>query len=223
MQRKISFSIGEYYHIYNRGTDKREIFADIHDHRRFSALLYACNSAIPVNISEHLQKGRSFLELFDIERGDSLVDVVVYCLMPNHFHLLVRERTEGGIVKFMGKLSTAYSMYFNSRNDRSGGLFEGRFKAKHIESDNYLKYLYAYIHLNPVKIIDPKWKEEGIKDRITALDFLKNYEYSSYLDWQGIVRPETRILNREAGPEYFTSVKDFDSFVREWLDFRPEI
>jgi putative transposase len=223
MQRKISFSINEYYHIYNRGTDKREIFNDSRDHRRFCALLYACNSSIAVNISEHFQKGRSFLELFDIERGDSLVDIIAYCLMPNHFHLLVREKTEGGVARFMAKLSTGYSMYFNSKNDRSGALFEGRFKAKHVDSDNYLKYLYAYIHLNPIKIIDSKWKEEGIKDRVAALDFLKDYEYSSYFDWQGATRPEAKILNREAGPEYFAKQKDFNDFVNEWISFKKEM
>lgn len=162
------------------------------------------------------------MELFEIERGETLVDVIVYCLMPNHFHLLIREKKAGGIAKFLGKLSTGYSMYFNNKNKRTGALFEGRFKAVHVDSDEYLQYLFAYIHLNPVKIIDPSWKENGIKDRIVAQEFLKNYAHSSYPDYQGVVRMETKIINREAGPEYFTTAKAFDDFVNDWLDFKIE-
>lgn len=223
MQRKISFSAEEYYHIYNRGTDKRTIFLENHDYQRFSALLYACNGIAPVDIAKHFRQGRSFADLFEIDRGETLVDIVAYCLMPNHFHLLVREKEEGGIAKFMGKLSTGYSMYFNKKNDRSGALFEGRFKAKHIDMDEYLKYLFAYIHLNPVKIIDPIWKENGIQNRVAAQDYLSRYGYSSYLDWKGELRLESKILNREAAPEYFTTAKDFDDFVNDWLLFKIEI
>lgn len=222
MQRKIDFSTGEYYHIYNRGTDKRTIFLDFNEYNRFKALLYVCNSTEPVNISDHLKKGRSFFELFEVKRGETLVDIIVYCLMPNHFHLLIREKAEGGIAKFMAKLSTGYSMYFNKKNKRTGVLFEGRFKAKHVDTDEYLKYLFAYIHLNPVKIIDPEWKENRIADRTTAQNYLKVYEYSSYFDYQGIERLETKIINKEAGPEYFTTVEDFDNFVNEWLIFTQE-
>ena len=110
MQRKINFSIGEYYHIYNRGTDKRTIFLDPHNYQRFIALLYACNTTEPVNISDHLKKGRTFSEVFDIERDNTLVEIGAYCLMPNHFHLLIREKTEGGISAFMRKLLTGYSL-----------------------------------------------------------------------------------------------------------------
>jgi putative transposase len=193
-----------------------------HDYNRFKALLYACNSTNPVNISEHLQKGRSFFELFEIDRAETLVDIIVYCLMPNHFHLLIREKSERGIQKFMMKLSTGYSMYFNKKNDRSGALFESRFKAKYVDTDEYLKYLFAYIHLNPVKIIDPLWKENGIKNRAAAQEYLKNYEHSSYFDYQGVARLEAKIINREAGPEYFITAKDFDDFVNDWLTFKEE-
>ena len=217
MQRNINFSTGEYYHIYNRGNDKRFIFLEAHDYKRFKALLYACNSSAPVDLSKHFREGRSFAELFEIDRGETLVDVIVYCLMPNHFHLLIREKKAGGIAKFLGKLSTGYSMYFNNKNERTGALFEGRFKAKHIDTDEYLKYLIAYIHLNPIKIIDSEWKKNGIKDRVAAQEFLKNYEDSSYPEYRGTVRTESGILNREAGPEYFITAKDFDDFVNDWL------
>lgn len=219
MIRNINFSIGEYYHLYSRGTDKRVIFMEHHDYQRFKALLYVCNSTNSVDIAKHFRAGRTFEELFDIERDDTLVDIGAYCLMPNHIHLLVREKVEGGITKFMHKLLTAYSMYFNKKNSRTGSLFESKFKAKHIDTDEYLKYLFSYHHLNPVKLIEPKWKESGIADRETAKQHLADYTYSSYLDYQGEVRPESKILNREVFPEYFTTVEDFGVFIDEWLSF----
>lgn len=190
-----------------------------HDYERFKALLYVCNSVKAVDINMHFQEGRTFIDLFNLERGDTLVDVGVYCLMPNHFHILIREKIEGGITKFMSKLSISYCMYFNKKHKRTGGLFEGPFKAKHVDSDEYLKYLFAYHHLNPIKIIDSKWKEDGIQDRIAAKDYLSHYTYSSYLDYQRVVRPESKILNQEAFPGYFVTPKDFDEFVDEWLSF----
>src|SRR3989338_5483185 len=100
--------------------------------------------------------------------------------MPNHFHLLLKEIEMGGISQFMGKLSTAYSMYFNKKYERTGSLFEGRFKSSRIANDNYLHYLFAYIHLNPIKLIEPMWKEKGINDFARAKEFLGRYNYSSY-------------------------------------------
>ena len=220
MNRSFDFSIGEYYHLYNRGTDKRIIFTNRNDHNRFVLLLHLCNGIERVDVSNKLREGQTFTELINIEFSDRLVDIVAYCLMPNHFHLLVREKQEDGISLFMKKLLTAYSMYFNNKNNRTGALFEGRFKAKHANTDEYLKYLFAYIHLNPIKIIDSKWKEKGIQNLKTAQNFLNNYEHSSYLDWMGNDRHESKILNRDASPEYFSTVKDFNDFVNEWLTFK---
>ncbi len=184
------------------------------------ALLYVCNSTKAVDINTHFQGRKSLLELFGTERDDTLVEIGLYCLMPNHFHILVREKVEGGLSKFMGKLATAYSMYFNKKNNRTGTLFEGRFKAKHANADEYLKYLFAYIHLNPVKIIDPEWKENGIGDRDGAKKYLAEYSYSSYLDYMGTKRIEGKIINKSAFPEYFTDNKDFEQYINEWLSFK---
>ncbi|OHA80219.1 MAG: hypothetical protein A2V96_01600 [Candidatus Yonathbacteria bacterium RBG_16_43_6] len=146
-----------------------------------------------------------------------LVDIGAYCLMPNHFHLLVREKNEGGIQKFMLKLLTAYSMYFNKKNERTGSLFESRYKARHANTDDYLKYLFAYIHLNPVKIIDPEWKEKGITDHDGAKEYLDKYSYSSYMDFVGEKREEGVVLNKTAFPEYFDDFEEFDEYIKEWL------
>lgn len=222
MNRRFDFSIGEYYHLYNRGTDKRVIFTDRNDHNRFVVLLHLCNGIESVDISNSLREGRTFTDLINTDVSERLVDIIAYCLMPNHFHLLVREKQEGGTSLLMKKLLTAYSMYFNKKHKRSGSLFEGKFKAKHADTDEYLRYLLAYIHLNPIKIIDSKWKEEGIKDYVAAKEFLDEYRYSSYPEWTGLERVESRILNRESAPEYFTTTKDFDDFVNDMLKFKEE-
>lgn len=119
----------------------------------------------------------------------------------------------------MQKLSTAYSMYFNKKNNRTGSLFEGRFKASHVNEDVYLKYLFAYIHLNPIKIIDQEWKEKKISDIKRVKEYLKNYKYSSYFDYTGINRETKIILNKNAFPKYFDSTKEFKDFVNDWLNY----
>ena len=139
--------------------------------------------------------------------------------MPNHFHLLIYEHSEGGISKFMQKLTTAYTMYFNKKNDRSGALFQGKFKATHVDEDRYLQYLLSYIHLNPVKLIDPKWKENGITDRTAAEKYLQKYTPSSYLDYLGENRAENMIVDMSVLPDYFDSARDFKQHVTEWLDY----
>ena len=217
MERKFNFSVGEFYHIYNRGNNKSDIFLTGHDRQRFQKLLYACNSTEPV-----VFKTIQGLPLDKIVRGKPLVSIGAYCLMSNHFHLLVREVSEGGISAFLSKVLTAYSMYFNKKNERTGKLFEGPFRATHVGNDEYLKYLFSYIHLNPVKLINPKWKEERIVDRVGAMRYLKGYHFSSYVDYVGISRPEQAILSRSDFPEYFNEFKEFERFIAEWLSFNEE-
>ena len=217
MARNFSFATGEFYHIYNRGTDKRRIFMSRSDRNRFLALLYLANQDEPVDLK--LQG----LTLLEIERtGEPLIEIVAYCLMPNHFHLLIRELEEGGISKFMQKITTGYTMYFNKWHERNGALFQGTFKATHVADDRYLRYLISYIHLNPIKLIEPKWKEVGITDKARAERYLENYTESSYLDYLGKKRPEGMILTHEALPEYFSSGADFKTFVTEWLTYSSE-
>ena len=183
MSRNIPFIEDHYYHIYNRGTEERKIFLNESYYKRFIALLYLCNSTEPVR-SSPLQ-GRTLQNVFKVDRKDTLVDICTYCLMPNHFHILIREKTTGGISKFMQKLLTAYTMYFNTKNERTGALFQGKFKAKIINEDEYLWNLISYIHLNPIKLIEPTWRESGIMNKKSAESFLQKYKHSSYLDYYG--------------------------------------
>ncbi len=217
-QRSVSLTEGEFYHIYNRGTDKRTIFLDAADYKRFVELLFVANAVKSVDLRE-IRRGYS--PIFEYERGETLVAIGAYCLMPNHFHLLLTPLVEGGITKFMGKVSTGYSMYFNKRYERNGALFQGKFKSEHADSDEYLKYLYSYIHLNPVKLIDSKWKEEGIKDAAKSFDFAASFQYSSLPDYlRPESRPESLIINPTPFPEYFKDHTDIEAELFEWLSYK---
>ena len=156
--------------------------------------------------------------LSEIDTGPRLVVIGAYCLMPNHFHFLVREIVDGGISKFMGKLLTSYSSYFNKRHGRTGRLFEGTFKAEHVFYDGYLKYLFSYIHLNPIKLIQKDWKEKGIRNKSAAVKYLNNYQYSSYIEYSTGSVDGSLILSKNAFPEYFTDIADMETEVVEWLD-----
>ncbi|MFM2357528.1 MAG: hypothetical protein RJA61_265 [Candidatus Parcubacteria bacterium] len=219
MSRNI-LAVGEFYHLYNRGTDKRIIFGDKQDYDRFVVLLYITNSHVSVNVREHLRQGRTLADFFSIQREETLVDIGAYCLMPNHFHILIKEKNEGGTSLFMQKLLTSYSMYFNRKYERNGSLFQGKFKSEHITQDTHLNYLFSYIHLNPVKLVDSQWKERGLKDLLKTKDFLKNYTHSSYLDYQGFIRDQQKILTKEVFPDYFSEKRDFDKFIEDWLQYK---
>lgn len=215
MNRKISFAPGEYYHVYNRGVEKRDVFTSDEDRKRFQHLLYLSNGEKP--IIYRLVQGST---LYNKSMGKKLSAVGAYVLMPNHFHLLLKETKEGGITEFLRKLTTGYTMYFNKKNDRVGPLFQGTFKAEHVGRDEYLKYLFAYIHLNPVKTIESGWGEKRIADRAKAKTHLKNYPYSSYLDLSGTKRPEGAILSTKEFPAYFSSNVEFEDLVDEWMNFQ---
>jgi putative transposase len=218
MQRKVDFVVSEYYHVYNRGADKRKIFLSPSDYRRFIALLYLANSDEDVRIG-NLFRNTSYLDIFKKERGNQLVSIGAYCLMPNHFHLLVTPLVENGLSQFMLKLQTGYSMYFNIKNDRKGALFQGPFKSEHAADDVYLKYLFSYIHLNPAKLKDSHWKENICSEQQRLLkSFVEEYPYSSlkeYLDHEHV------ITNPTTFPDYFTDEEELSAHITDWLEL-PE-
>ncbi|MCX6739538.1 MAG: transposase [Candidatus Parcubacteria bacterium] len=217
MERKFNFSVDEYYHVYSRGVERREIFLNNDDRERFLRSLFLFNSSRSFQFRDVIGISNE-----NIVRGNLRTAIGAYCLMPNHFHLLLRETEEGGISAFMGKLLTSYSMYFNKKYKRTGALFEGVFRAQHVDSDNYLKYLFAYIHLNPVKLIDPEWKEIGISDQRKAEEYLKKYHYSSYEDYLDSGKEGNAILSKESFPEYFEQSHDFKDFISDWLTYSDD-
>jgi putative transposase len=213
--RKVAFVLEENYHIYNRGNSKQKIFLDKNDYQRFVDLLFAMNSSEKFNFADSI-KG---ISVYEREGNHRLVAIGAYCLMPNHFHILITPLSEDGATKFMQKLSTAYVMYFNRKYNRTGSLFEGKFKAEHINNNKHLKYLFSYIHLNPIKIIQKNWKEVGIKQKEKAMEFLKKYKYSSYIDYLGENRPENVIISKSSFPDYFPGIKNFIKEIISWINY----
>lgn len=132
---------GEKYHIYNRGVDKRTVFEDKDDFLRFYISLDVFNKVEPtVNFNFARDKER--------QEKDSLVQIIAYCLLPNHFHLILEQVSENGISEFMKRINGGYTSYFNDKYERSGSLFQGTFKRIHINTAEYYSYLFAYVNEN---------------------------------------------------------------------------
>ena len=227
--RKVPLVCGEYFHVYNRGNSKQEIFLNDKDKERFVKLLYLSNSKGSVNFRDDIVDKK--IDAWDFERGETLVSIGAWVLMPNHFHIYIttshksdlwRNVEKNRISEFMRKLSTAYAKYFNAKYGRTGSLFEGKFKSVHIKTDNQAKYLFSYIHLNPVKLIEAKWKEEGIKDIKKAIEFINSYKWSSYKDHISEKRREFKILDLDNFPKYFSNMKDFNKEIFTWLKHKEE-
>lgn len=227
--RKHPFVEGEFYHIYNRGNSKQKIFLDKKDYEHFIKCLFVCNTYKNFKFRDDVVDAN--IDAFDFDRGEALVSIGAWVLMPNHFHIYFTIKKshksdmweKNQISEFMRKLSTAYSKYFNAKYNRTGGLFEGAFKATLVSKDVYAKYLFSYIHLNPIKLIDSKWKENGIKNKKGALKFLESYKHSSYLDYQGIKRPENAILDTKSFPNFFKDINDFNEEILDWISFSPQV
>jgi putative transposase len=179
-----------YYHVYNRGVEKRKIFLDEQDHKLFLHLLKIYLS--PLEDGKPLPATRSNLvRLRPAQSIGDEVKLIAYCLMPNHFHLLLKQQSRVGMTKLMRKLATTHAMYFNEKYKREGSLFQSTYKAVHIDSENYLLHLSRYIHLNPLEL-------KGV-----TLKGLSNYPYSSYPVYLG--RKNTKWLDPTPILSYFTS------------------
>jgi len=225
--RETEFVEGEYYHLYNRGNSKQKIFLDDKDRERFLKLLYLCNSKQRLDFGNDIVKRK--IDAWDFEKGDSIVNIGAWVLMPNHFHLYITPKTNAwrssdsstnAITYFMHRVLTAYSKYFNTRHQRTGALFESKFKSVLVENDVQAKYLFSYIHLNPIKLIDPAWKEKEIRNKKEAISFLDSYKWSSYIDYLENVRPENKIIDKIYFLNYFETKKDFQKEILDWIKIK---
>lgn len=213
--KKVEFSEDSYYHVYNRGVDKRLIFMDNHDRVRFQRALYYFNDLHPVDMRLIAKDTPLDIEGASFDKRKQLIDIGAYCFMPNHFHILVKTRNQDGLSRFMKKLGTGYAMYFNKKHKRTGILFEGTFKAKLIENDEYLRHMSLYIHTNALELKDPQWKEWSVNDVQAAHAFLESYQWSSYPRYLG--KNEDAILNLNVFPEYFENSQAYKAFLGDWI------
>ena len=208
---------GETYHVFNRGAHKQKIFLSQEDYARFLLLVYLSNSTHPANLRETLvkYKGSTFGEVFMEERvEDPLVDVLAYSLMPNHYHLILRQKSDNGITNFMRKLGTGYTMSYNVKYEHSGVIFQGRFKSRHVGNGPYFRYIFAYVHLNPVSIIEPHWEDRGIENPRRVRDFLSQYQHSSYYDYSVKERPQSKLLSLKQAPDFLRTQNDLEEMLK---------
>ncbi|HEY4519326.1 MAG TPA: transposase [Candidatus Paceibacterota bacterium] len=186
MKRDAQITAGEIYHVYNRGVDKRKIFMDDNDHLRFIHDLFefndedkTLNNGFRFN-SSAIATGQQYLK-----QRKLLVEILVFALMPNHYHMLLKPCNDTGVSRFLKKVNGGYAQYFNKKYGRSGTLFESKFKAIRLENDAHFIHMPYYIHANPLDIISSEWREGRLKNHLDALKFLKNYRWSSFPDYIG--------------------------------------
>lgn len=244
-QRKEQFVNGEIYHIVVKGIDENTIFKDINDHYRGVFSIYEFNNTKEVKIRERRRmRAKLKKQIKEIAkefqkikkqtcRGptsasssedlrDKLVEILAFCIMPNHLHLLVRQLKEGGIIKFMQKLGTGYGGYFNRKYGRQGHVFQKQFTAVHIKNEDQLKIVFVYIHTNPISLIESKWKEKGIKNPEKIIEFLENYKWSSYLDYIG-KKNFPSVTDREFMLKIMGGEKGCKKFIESWIKYKGEI
>ena len=185
--RKLQLVNDEIYHIVLRGVGDSLIFKDINDYYREVFSLYEFNNVNPVHIWQRRKerKKEKSVQCPTLHARELMVEILAFCFMPNHIHLLLKQIRDKGITEFMRKVGTGYAVYFNKKYDRKGHLFQG-FKAIHIKDNAQLQNVFVYIHANPISLIEPKWKEIGIKEPDEVIKFLEeDYRWSSYFDYIG--------------------------------------
>jgi len=219
MERKTIFEIGEFYHLFNRGVEKRIIFKNAADYKRFLVLLYICNGTAQIHISNEIGQRKNIEDLFNEDRGKPIVGIGAYCLMPNHFHLLITPLIKDGISKFMLKVQTGYSMYFNIKNERVGSLFQGPFRSQHIDNDRFLRYIFAYLHLNP-KLKKEAWSLLPKRMSTEIKKTIAQYPYSSLQEYlSGIYK----IVNPKPFPVEKSHICDYQTMVDDFIKFEQEV
>lgn len=216
MANRSPFAPGEWYHCYSRGVDKRVVFETRGDYERFLQLLYLINDTVVHHRSD--LKKTTTAEIMLRERRMPLVSIGAYCLLPNHFHLLLKETQENGISMFMRKLGIAYAMYFNIKNERVGNLFVKPFRSKHVSDDRYFKRAVQYVHLNAADLFEKEWKSGKVKNPKTLEKKLKDYRYSSLPDYYGLERPEGAILARDV-KNLFEELPPLSSLITEAVEY----
>lgn len=230
-RRKEKFINGEVYHLVIRAIDDNTIFKDIDDYYRGIFSIYEFNTTKAVVIRDR-RSARSRIKriLKKINRDprlttdsrDKLVEVLSFCLMPNHLHLLIRQLKEGGISKFMAKLGGGYAGYFNKKYNRRGHVLQDNFKVVLIKDDEQLKVAWAYIHANPASLIEPKWKEKGIRNLMKVIKFLENYKWSSYSDYLEKVNFPS-VTEREFIMKTLGGKSGCREFLKDYIKYRGKV
>jgi putative transposase len=212
MKRKLVFADNEYYHVYNRGIDRRVTFTNKREYSRALDLLWFYQYAtIPLRYSRYIESEES-LQLSYIDKmkaNGKLVEVVSFCLMPNHFHVLLKQRQANGIAKYIANFMNAYTKYFNKKYQRTGALFQGVFKAVYVESEEQLIHLTRYIHLNPVA------------SSLIATAQLPTFLWSSHKEY--LSRSKTDIVDEDTINMIHNLVPDYEGYINDQISYAKKL
>jgi len=198
-----NFAEDSYYHVFNRGVEKRNIFLDEEDYTTLQSYLFKYLQPIEKVAEKYPDTP---VRLYGKNLSEE-VELVAYCLMPNHFHLLLKQNTKDGVSKLLKRVTNAYTLYFNQKNDRIGGLMQGRFRAAGIDNESLFIHLVRYIHLNPVV--------SGLTQDLTS------YRRSSYGDYLG--QPAELPSSKSKVLSYFPSVGAFKGFHEDQIDYAKDL
>ena len=190
-----------FYHIYNRGSEKRPIFHTRRDYQRFMKTLYYYQHLGPKPKFSHFSQ----FQTYKLDSSKKIVNITAYCLMPNHFHLLIKQVADGGITEFISKVSNSYTKYYNTKHNRIGPLFQGEFKAVMVEKDEQLLHLSRYIHLNPLVSL--------------LVKNLDDYEWSSYKEYLG----GSGISCKQEILSFFKDSRAYKQFILDQADYRMRL
>lgn len=211
--RKQVLATNEIYHVLNRGVASQPIFNSVRDRRRFLDLVDFYRFADPLmSFSSYLKLEKEVRDRYITnlrEQGKTKIEIFSYCLMPNHFHFLLRQVVEEGILKTLSNVQNAYAKYINLKNRRAGPLFQSRFRAVRVETDEVFLHVSRYIHLNPSTAY------------IVNAGSLDSYEWSSYPEYLGHRVP--RFINREDVLKMSGGIDNYKKFVFNQLDYQREL
>lgn len=211
--RKFDITNNEIYHIFNRGVEKRKIFLSQNDYERFIVNLILFNTVkTPTrNISRY-----DLNSVYENIPDDNLVKIHAFSLMPTHFHLILEQVVKNGIARFLHRIEMGYSHYINKFYSRTGHLFQGAYKIIHIDNDAYRLYVPLYVHLNPLELLDSEreWKERGIKNKTKAINFLKDYPWSSFGEY--LKTKSFPFISHDILDELYENPERWEDAIKEW-------
>lgn len=212
--RKVVLANNETYHIVNRGIASQPVFLQKRDYQRgLDTFYYYQNRNLPLKYSRFLDQSKDRrLDILKSLKSEKnfLAEIIAFCFMPNHFHFLLKQKTDNGISKFLSNFTNSYTRYFNTKAERQGPLFQGKFKAVRIETDEQLLHVSRYIHLNPYT----SYMVKTIKD-------LENYPHSSFPEYLG--KMKTSFCNKELVLDHFKDTQTYKNFVFDQADYQRRL
>lgn len=213
MIRKTPFVNDEYYHVFNRGVNKGNIFLNISDYKRaLKTIEYYSFSKHNLKLSRYLDMSYEKQVEYFSNLENKLIKIVSFVLMPNHFHLLLKQTAEGGISNFLRLFQNSYTKYFNTKHRRTGHLLQGQFKAVLVSNDTYLLHLSRYIHLNPLTSFIVKSTEE-----------LEAYPWSSYPSYLKMNGQFSSFVDHEVVLSQFETTENYRSFVNDRGKYQQDL